>query len=110
MRYSLNNSVPTVEQRYKTNYTFKYFPAQVKVDENTYGAKIKMRGGTYFHWKGKKKSYTIKFNNYFNKTKKLLFYLPEKRAYTGEYVMNRMATVDGAASVKVGLWLFNNQR
>ena len=62
---------------------------KIKFKENEYDIKIKPRGGTEFHWRNEKKSYTIKAKKDSKPTK--LFYIPEKRAMLGEYLVNKVA-------------------
>lgn len=79
------------EDRYNSNFQFPSVKAELMYQSTIYDMKIKNRGGTSHHWANDKKSYTVNFKDYFKHSDKLLFYIPDKRAYTGEYLVNELA-------------------
>ena len=79
---------PTRNERYKSKFKFQKASGKIKFKDNKYKIKIKPRGGTWFHWENKKKSYTIKANKNSKPTK--LFYIPEKRAMLGEHLIQKI--------------------
>lgn len=79
------------EDRYNSNFQFPSVKAELTYQNTVYDMKIKNRGVTSLHWANDKKSYTINFKDYFKHNEKLLFYIPDKRAYIGEYLVNELA-------------------
>ena len=85
----LHANMPTRKQRHKSEFKFQNAKGKIKFKENEYNIKIKPRGVTSSHWENKKKSYTVKANKISNPTK--LFYIPERRAMLGEYLIQKTA-------------------
>ncbi|KKQ38826.1 MAG: hypothetical protein US54_C0002G0014 [Candidatus Roizmanbacteria bacterium GW2011_GWA2_37_7] len=79
------------KDRYNSNFQFPSVKARLTHKNNSYDIKIKNRGGTSHHWANDKKSYTVNFTDDFKHNDKLLFYIPDKRAYIGEYLVNKLA-------------------
>ncbi|PJC30512.1 hypothetical protein CO051_05300, partial [Candidatus Roizmanbacteria bacterium CG_4_9_14_0_2_um_filter_39_13] len=74
-----------------SEFQFPYVNANLEYGGKKYDIKLKNRGITKFHWAKDKKSYTVNFKDYFKHSDKLLFYIPDKRAYTGEHLVNELA-------------------
>jgi|GEM_PF-5545564 hypothetical protein len=91
---TLKTALPdSVEERTAASFNFPSVSGNLTVDNKTYGIKIKNRGLSLAHWAYAKKSYTLKFKDYFKHNQTLLAYIPDKRAYTGEYLVNRLADI-----------------
>lgn len=90
------------EDRYNSNFQFPSVKAELTYQNTIYDMKIKNRGGTSHHWANDKKSYTVNFKDFFKHNDKLLFYIPDKRAYTGEYLINELAHEMNLAALNSG--------
>ena len=81
----LHENIPEVaiRQSAEKKYSFKNYKAEIKIDNKlAKKIKIKLKGGTRFHWINKKKSYNIKYDE--NLKPEKIFYIPEKRSAFGE--------------------------
>jgi hypothetical protein len=88
----LHKNIPEVaiRQSAEKQYSFKNYKAEIKIaNKSAKKVKIKLKGGTRFHWINKKKSYNIKYNKNFKPEK--IFYIPEKRSVFGEYLIHKIA-------------------
>jgi spore coat protein H len=96
----LLDNIPTDQERAESDFKFKYVDAELENNGEKYKTEIKYRGLTAFHWANEKKSYALKFKDYYKNNEKLLFYIPEKRAYIGEYLTNKIAEFFGLQALK----------
>jgi len=105
----LQNAIPVSEKkRNSSTFKFSYVNAKLTINSEVYDAALKNRGGTSFHWAHDKKSYTVKLKDYFKHAQKLLLYVPDKRAYTGEFLVNQLAkliNLDSLESSYRNVWL-----
>ena len=88
----LHKNIPEVaiRQSAEKQYSFKNYKAEIKIaNKLAKKVKIKLKGGTRFHWINKKKSYNIKYNK--NLKPEKIFYIPEKRSVFGEYLIHKIA-------------------
>lgn len=81
------------EARFASDFNFPYVDSLLTFKNKNYITRLKNRGLTLVHWNSDKKSYTLKFIDIFANNEKLLFIIPEKRAYTEEYVINNLSKV-----------------
>lgn len=96
----LLSSIPTLAERSQSSFQFPYVDAIFNRAGEEHDIKLKNRGETYFNWLNEKKSYTVKFKNWYDSNEKLLFYIPEKRSYSGEYLTNNLAKILGLDSLE----------
>lgn len=88
---ALRENIPDEKTRYDrfNKFSFPEFKAQVPYVGGSERVKLKIRGGTKFHWGYQKKSYSVDFKN--DELRGKLFYIPEKRAIFGEALVHEIA-------------------
>ena len=90
----------TFGDRIKSDFTFPQVKAEFFFRDKKYDITLKNRGNVHLHWLYDKKSYTVTFKDYLKKNKKLLLYIPDKRAYAGEHLVNLLAKTLGLPSLE----------
>lgn len=91
---NLLNSLPkNNKERSAPDFKFQYVNGILNNENKNYNIKLKNRGETSYNWANEKKSYTVNFKDYYKQNDKLLFIIPDKRAYAGEYLMNKLAKI-----------------
>lgn len=85
----LSTRMISKKERENSKFRFKKAKGKIKFKDAQYNIRIKPRGGERYHWENEKKSYTIKAYKSSQPTK--LFYIPEKRAISGEHLIQKIA-------------------
>jgi hypothetical protein len=82
-----------------SDYKFNKFDGHLSLNDESYKVWIKLRGNTKQHWVYKKKSYTVRPRKGELFTEKL-FYIPERRAIIGEYMINKISKFIGLEALE----------
>ena len=105
------SKLPTIAERQdsQNRYQFPSIKGSIYQDDETNPIKLKLRGGTWFHWKYTKKSHAIKYKN--DKRPRKIFYIPEKRSIFGEYLIHKLSSFIGLETLNqsYGYLNINNQ-
>src|SRR3989344_4047267 len=75
-------------------YTNKTFvPAEFRVGDKTYKARVRYRGANAVHWNAEKRSYLVRFekNDLFNGMREINFIIPDDRLFAIEHFNNYRA-------------------
>jgi hypothetical protein len=96
----IHSNIPTVQERQdrEKRFKFKSVKGKISINNKPYKIKVKLKGGTWFHWMYDKKSYYIKFED--NVKPEKIFYIPEKRSIFGEHLIHQISKHIGLESLE----------
>jgi len=97
----LNTNLPE-NDRLTAEYK-KYIPAQFSYQGKTWNVKVRYRGDNPNHWRFSKKSWRVKFKNYFEGQEAINLILPEDRYFFIEPWISRMGKKLGLVTPEFSL-------